>query len=63
MNFTSYSISHHLSGKLAYISSKTWEQYDSKYSITSRVNELKRLAMRRATAFNSAFKGQELGKY
>ena len=40
-------------GKLAYISSKTWEQYDAKYSITKRVNEFKRRAMRRATDFNN----------
>jgi hypothetical protein len=49
-------------GKLAYLSSKTWEQYDTQYSITSRMNELKRLAMKRAVVFNSAFKGQELSK-
>jgi len=47
-------------GKLAYISSKTWEQYDSKYSISNRMNEFKKLTMKRATAFNSAFKTQDL---
>ena len=35
-------------GKLAYHSSKIWEQYDSRFSITQRTEEMKRLAMKRA---------------
>ena len=35
-------------GKLAYYSSKIWEQYDSQFAITQRTEELKRLAMKRA---------------
>lgn len=43
-------------GKLAYVSLGAWESIDSKFAVTSKVNELKRLAMLRATEFNTAFK-------
>ena len=42
-------------GKLAYVSSKTWEKYDNQFSITQRMNKLKKLAMERAVEFNSTF--------
>ena len=35
-------------GKLAYHSSKIWEQYDSRFAITQRTEEMKRRAMKRA---------------
>lgn len=42
-------------GKLAYMTSKVWEQYDETYGIQSKVDEFKRLAMNRAISFNTAF--------
>jgi hypothetical protein len=41
-------------GKLAYVSSKTWEKYDEQYAISRKVDHLKRLAVERAVAWNSA---------
>ena len=35
-------------GKLAYYSSKIWEQYDTQFAITQRTEEMKRRAMKRA---------------
>jgi hypothetical protein len=43
-------------GKLAYVSKRIWDQYDDAYQIQKRVDEFKRLAMQRATDFNTAFK-------
>eukprot|EP01038_Epipyxis_sp_PR26KG_P012890 gene12890-17271_t len=36
-------------GRLAYVTSKTWDQYDEVYGITKKMNEFKRLAMIRAS--------------
>lgn len=41
-------------GKLAYVSSKTWEQYDQRLQLTKRFNAVKKLAMERASSFNTA---------
>lgn len=41
-------------GKLAYVSSKVWEQYDQKYYVTQRFNAMKKLALKRAAEFNTA---------
>lgn len=43
-------------GKLAYVSKRIWDQYDNQYAIQKRIDEFKRLAMTRATDFNTAFK-------
>lgn len=42
-------------GKLAYVSSKTWEKYDKQYAITQKLNLLKKEAIQRASEFNSTF--------
>lgn len=42
-------------GKLAYTSKKIWDQFDEQYAVQKRVDEFKRLAMKRATEFNTAF--------
>eukprot|EP01031_Cornospumella_fuschlensis_P025537 gene25537-30833_t len=41
-------------GKLAYVSSKIWENYDQKFSITHKMNTWKKLAMDRAVALNQS---------
>jgi len=50
-------------GKLAYVSSKTWEKYDKQFAITQRVNTLKKLAIQRASAFNSTMLGSSRELY
>jgi len=47
-------------GKLAYVSLGAWETIDSKFAVTTKMNGLKRLAMMRATEFNTAFKETKL---
>ena len=47
-------------GKLAYVSKRIWDQYDEQYSIQRRVDEFKKLAMTRATDFNTAFKDYQV---
>jgi hypothetical protein len=49
-------------GKLAYVTSKWWEQYDSKYEIGKKLDEMKRLTTERASslgAFSSNNKAAE----
>ncbi|RYH05792.1 hypothetical protein EON65_43760, partial [archaeon] len=41
-------------GKLAYVSSKIWENYDQKFSITRKVNTWRQLAMERAVALKQS---------
>lgn len=50
-------------GKLAYVSSKTWEKYDQQFAITQRANTLKKLAIQRASAFNSTMLGSSRELY
>lgn len=40
-------------GKLAYVTKKWWDQYDKSYGVTDKMNEMKKLASKRATEFNS----------
>ena len=42
-------------GKLAYYSSKIWEQYDTQFAITQRTEEMKRRAMKRAAGWDIFF--------
>ena len=44
-------------GKLAYMSSKVWEQYDKQLFITERLNTWRQLAVERAASFNSSIEG------
>jgi len=44
-------------GKLAYMTSKVWEQYDKQLSITERLNTWRQLAIQRAASFNSSIEG------
>lgn len=50
-------------GKLAYVSSKTWEKYDQQFAITQRADALKKLAIQRASAFNSTMLGSSRELY
>eukprot|EP01041_Mallomonas_annulata_P003278 gene3278-6490_t len=43
-------------GQLAYLSSKTWDQYDQYFGLTKNIDMWKKIAIERATEFNSAFK-------
>ena len=47
-------------GKLAYVSSKTWDEYDSKFQITKRLDELKKRAKKRAAKFNTVVAESDL---
>lgn len=47
-------------GRLAYVSSRIWEKYDKEYKIETKINEIKKLAMKRATEFNTAFQDQNI---
>lgn len=44
-------------GKLGYVSWKWWDQYDTKFGVTRKVDEFKRLAMLRYTEFNTQLEG------
>jgi hypothetical protein len=38
-------------GKLAFVMSKVWEEYDLKFGISKKLNDVKREAMRQATEY------------
>ena len=44
-------------GKLGYVSWKWWDQYDTKFGVTRKIDEFKRLAMVRYTEFNTQLEG------
>lgn len=44
-------------GKLGYVSWKWWDQYDTKFGVTRKVDEFKRLAMVRYAEFNTQLGG------
>lgn len=49
-------------GKLAYVSSKTWERFDDEWGLTQRFDALKKVTRDRAAAFNSTFAGTGVGE-
>lgn len=47
-------------GKLGYYTMSTWDKWDGRYGITPKFDEYKRLVMRRAMDFNTAFQDTQL---
>lgn len=47
-------------GRLAFYTSKTWEKYDNRFSITQKMNTWKQIAMERAIQWNSTIKATPL---